>query len=151
GLNPARADDAAFLLSSFYRRSGYAQVAVKYEIHGNTLVLIVNEGPLAFIRTVRYFGNDHHNDNELSQFLLGVAPDKIAAQHLKYDVGEIGAGVDRIRGFYLSEGWLDVDVQLDDKVLSHDGTAADLVIRISEGTQYHMGAITFSAAPGFTP
>lgn len=45
GMTPARADDLAFYIASFYRKAGYSKVAVDYEIRGGKVLIKINEGP----------------------------------------------------------------------------------------------------------
>src|SRR4051794_12620138 len=45
GLTAARADDAAFFLELFYRKNGFSQVSVRYEMPGGKrLRLVIDEG-----------------------------------------------------------------------------------------------------------
>lgn len=144
GLTMARADDAAFFLGGHYRKAGFARVDVKYEIRGNTLVLQVNEGPRAVVRSVKFTGNHGYTDAELADYFSGVKAQDLAKQKLPYTEAEVSAGGDRVRGFYLSEGWLDATVDVSGTRLSGDGTAADVVVAITEGKHYTLGELSFS-------
>jgi outer membrane protein assembly complex protein YaeT len=150
GLTPARADDAAFFLGSFYRKAGYSRVEVKYEISGKTLVLRVQEGPRALLRSLRFEGNKHQDSATLAQYLMGVPVEKLAAEKIPYNEGEVSAGADRVRGLYLSEGWLDVAVDVTGTRVTADGTAAAVVVTIVEGTQYRFGTVTFAGGGDYT-
>jgi outer membrane protein assembly complex protein YaeT len=144
GLTTARADDAAYFLGMYYRKQGYARVDVKYEVRGARLVLQVSEGPRAFIRQIRFTGNRKHTDAELAEYFSGVKAEKLATEKVPYTEAEVSAGGDRVRGYYLSEGWLDAVVDVSGTRLSGDGTAADVVVAISEGQQYRLGEISFA-------
>lgn len=148
GLTQARADDAAFFLGNFYRKAGFSRVEVKYEMRGRTLVLQVKEGPRAFLRSLRFHGNRRFAEVRLAEYFAGVPVDKIAEQKIPYSEGEVSAGGDRIRGFYLSEGYLDATVDIAGTRISPDGTAADVVVNIVEGTHYTFGAVTFTGTHG---
>jgi outer membrane protein insertion porin family len=150
GLTPARADDAAFFLGTFYRGKGYARVEVTYRIEGKRLILIVKEGPRAVIRSIRFTGNQHHTAAELSPYITGVAPEALAAAQLTYSEQELSAAADRLRAYYASEGWLDATVDTKGTAVSANGTNADLVLNIVEGTRFVFGKITFSGEPGFS-
>ena len=47
GITPVRADDTAFYVGAFYRKSGFAQATVEYQIRGDRLLLTIVEGPRA--------------------------------------------------------------------------------------------------------
>ncbi len=143
GLTTARADDAAYFLGMHYRKLGYARVDVKYEVRGSRLVLQINEGPRAFVRQIKFTGNRKHTDAELAEYFSGVTAEKLATEKVPYTEAEVSAGGDRVRGYYLSEGWLDATVDVSGTRLSADGTAADVVVAISEGQQYTLGEVSF--------
>ena len=69
GLTAARADDVAFFLELFYRKHGYAKVAVRYTIGaGNHLRLDINEGPLTALGVVRFEGNTRQPPEKLFEY-----------------------------------------------------------------------------------
>lgn len=154
GLSPALADDAAFFLGVFYRRNGYSQADVKYEIvSGNTLRLMINEGPFTRLGDVTFQGNAHLPNATLLDYVTGGTrerfPDK--KKPLPFVEGDVKSGVERIRGLYRSEGYLDAVVEAPVIVLSADKTRADVIIAINEGIQYHFGKITFEGDIIFYP
>jgi len=154
GLSPALADDAAFFLSVYYRKNGYSQANVKWAIEpGNTLRLIIAEGPFTRLGTVTFRGNAHLADATLLGYVTGGIrerfPDK--KKPLPYVEGDVNSGVERIRGLYRSEGYLDAVVDPPEIVLSPDKTRADVLVTIHEGTQYHFGKITFEGDIIFYP
>jgi len=63
----------------------------------------------------------------------------------------VKGGVERIRGLYRSEGFLDAVVDPPTSVLAPDKTRADVVVTLHEGTQYHFGKITFEGDIIFYP
>ena len=75
GLTPARADDVAFFLGSFYRKQGFARAEVSYQIQGGRLILVVQEGPRALLRSLRFEGNASYDAAKLAEFLAGVTPE----------------------------------------------------------------------------
>ena len=150
GLTAARADDAAFFLGSFYRKQGFARVDVKYEIAGQALVLRVSEGPRAMVRSLKFTGQHAHAEVELAEYFAGVPAAQVAEQKLPYTEAEVSAGGDRVRGLYLSEGWLDATVDVTGTRLSADGTGADVVVAIVEGTHYQLGALSFAGDIQYT-
>lgn len=146
GLTPARADDAAFFLAAYYRKQGYSRADVKYEIRGNTLVFRIAEGPRAVLRSLEFRGNKSLTSEELALYFAGVSAKEIAGQSIAYDEAEVTAGEDRVRGYYLSLGWLDAAVNSDASKLAEDGTGAAIILTITEGTRYTFGATTFEGS-----
>src|SRR5206468_5066591 len=72
GLNPARADDLAFLLEVFYRKHGYAKVNVHYVIESqNRLRLDITEGPLMTLGKVIFDGNIQEPTDKLFEYAVG--------------------------------------------------------------------------------
>ena len=154
GLSPALADDAAFFLGVFYRKNGYSQAEVQWGIEpGNTLRLTIAEGPFTRLGEVTFRGNAHLSSTTLLGYVTGGIrerfPDK--KKPLPYVESDIKSGVERIRGLYRSEGYLDAVVDPPELVLSPDKTRADIVINIQEGIQYHFGKITFEGDIIFYP
>ena len=154
GLTPALADDAAFFLGVHYRKNGYSQAAVTWAIEpGNTLRLIVAEGPFTRLGTVTFRGNTYLPAATLFDYVTGGIrerfPDK--KKPLPYVESDVKGGVERIRGLYRSEGFLDAVVEPPQSVLSSDKTRADVLITLHEGTQYHFGKITFEGDIIFYP
>ncbi|MCX6968327.1 MAG: BamA/TamA family outer membrane protein [Verrucomicrobia bacterium] len=154
GLTPALADDAAFLLGVFYRKNGYSQVEVKWAISaGNTLRLTIVEGPFTRLGEVVFRGNAHLPASTLLGYVTGAIrerfPDK--KQPLPYVESDVKGGVERIRGLYHSEGFLDATVDPPVITISPDKTRADVAVTIHEGIQYHFGKITFEGDIIFYP
>lgn len=154
GLSPALADDAAFFLGVYYRRHGYSQAEVRWEIVSRaTLKLSIAEGPLTRLGTVTFEGNAHIPSAALLDYITGGTRERfsIRKQGLPYVEGDVASGVERIRGLYRSEGYLDAAVDPPVTRFSPDRTRADVVVTIHEGTQYRFGKITFEGDVIFYP
>jgi len=146
GATPVRADDLAFFVGTFYRKAGYAQVVVDYEIHGNKVVIKIKEGPLSLLRKITFTGNHVVDDATLYQYMIGATPEQLAKDPKKfpYTAAEVSAGADRVRGLYLSKGYLKAALDASGVQLSPDGTQADVTVRITEGPLFSIGEISFS-------
>ena len=149
GLTRARADDLAFFVASYYRTRGYARAEVTYQIRGNGLALIIREGPKALIRSLRFRGNAAFPEATLAPYVTGTKPEDLAEAKLTYSEKGLSEAADRVRGFYVSEGFLDVEVVTEGTRVIAGGTAADLQITIKEGTRYTFASVTFSTRTGF--
>ncbi len=143
GLTPAAADDTAFFLAIYYRKHGYSQVEVEEQIAGNRLILNISEGPLTSIGETRFEGNAFVDDETLKGYLLGATYERLseAGDSIPYIEGDILTGVGRIRGYYLSEGFLDAVVDEPQIDIVAGGTKANITILIEEGTRYLISPI----------
>jgi outer membrane protein insertion porin family len=150
GLTPTRADDTAYYLAAFYRSRGYSKVEVNYVIRGGTLLLSVREGPRTLIRSLQFRGNRNYTPEALSPYVSGTEPAKLAEAKLPYSEKELSEAADRVRAFYSSEGFLDVEVETKGTRVLAGGAFADLVLTIKEGTRYTFGNVTFTSGTGFS-
>ena len=146
GASPARADDAAYYLGAYYRKNGYAKVQTDYAVSGNKVVIKVNEGPRSLVHGLTFVGNTSYPAATLFEYMIGVTPEQFAKQPdiVPYHEGEVAAGVDRVRGFYVSEGYLDAKVDAADIKLTANDTRAEITVHIVEGTRYVVGEVTFA-------
>ncbi len=154
GLTPALADDTAFFLGVFYRKNGYSQAEVKWAIQPrNTLRLMITEGPFTQLGTIIFRGNTHVPAATLLGYVTGGTrerfPDK--TKPLPYVESDVRGGVERIRGLYRSEGFLDATIDPPAIALWSDKKRADVVVTVHEGTQYHFGKISFEGDIIFYP
>jgi outer membrane protein assembly complex protein YaeT len=146
GVTPARADDLSFYIGSFYRKAGYAKVAVDYEIRGDKVLIKINEGPHSTLHKLVFTGNHIVDDATLYDYMIGATPERLAREpaNFPYTTAEISAGVDRVRGLYLSKGYLNVTIDASKVQLSADGKEADVTVSITEGAAFSVGEITFT-------
>ncbi|MEQ1858329.1 MAG: BamA/TamA family outer membrane protein [Chthoniobacteraceae bacterium] len=146
GVTPARADDAAYYIGSFYRKAGFAKAQTDYAIAGDKVTVKIVEGPRSLLRGLSFAGNATHPDATLFEYMIGVTPEQFEKEPdmVPFNEGEIAAGADRVRGFYISEGHLDAKVDASGVKLSDGGTRADVAVRIVEGRRYTVGDIVFT-------
>lgn len=143
GLNPARANDTAFFLSLYFLRQGYAHVRVQERIEGNTLILDVTKGSLVTLGEIVFKGNESIDREKLLSYLIGPTRERFSRfrreDALPFIAEDIKTGASRIKGLYLSEGFVDVEVSKPEIGLSDDGTVASVTLSIVEGTRYTVG------------
>ncbi len=151
GLTPARGDDTAYYLGSFYRKRGFASAHVEYEIRGDKLVLKISEGPRSLLRGVTFIGNHAIPETTLWEYFLGATPERLAKEPelFPYNAGEISSGADRVRGLYVSEGFLDAVVDATKIDLTENGTRASVTVRIEERQRYMFGEVRFTGTTTF--
>jgi outer membrane protein assembly complex protein YaeT len=154
GLSPALADDAAFFLGVHYRRNGYSQADVQWAIEpGSTLRLTIHEGPFTQIGAITFAGNWNLSQETLSGYVTGGTRERFPnpKQPLPFVESDITGGVERIRGLYRSEGYLDATVEPPHITLTADKTSADIQNKNPESDQYRFGKITFQGDIIFYP
>ena len=145
GLTPPRADDAAYYLGAHYRKSGFARAEVTSRIQGSQLTLIVREGPRSLLRSVAFAGNPSFTDVQLSDYLIGAPPARVAEKPdlFPYSASGLAAGAERVLDFYQSEGFLDATVDASQVAMSAGDTRAAVTVRIVEGLRYTFGDVQF--------
>jgi len=146
GVTKPRADDAAYFLALFYRKHGFPNVEVRYEIRGSHLVLPVSEGRRVYLRTVRFSGNTAIDRKTLYEYMIGGTEERQLKEPTAFPfvAADLQTGVARIRGLYESEGFLDAVIDDASFAFSSDGTRADVLVRIREGRRYTVGTVTFA-------
>lgn len=145
GVTPARADDVAYYVGAYYRKNGFAKVQTDYAIGGGKVTVKIVEGPRSLVRGLSFTGNASYPEPTLFEYMIGVTPEQFAKtpDMVPFNEGEIAGGADRVRGFYVSEGYLNAQVDATEVKLSENGTRADVKVRIVEGQRYVAGEITF--------
>ena len=153
GLNAASADDAAFSLVSIYHKNGYSQAAVKWAINGDRLVLNVVEGPPPSSRKPPFPATRSIPSTQLRDYMLGETRERLSMlqQQLPYISADIETGVERLRGLYQSEGFLDSIVDQPEITFSPDKKRVLIHVTVHEGTQYRFGKLNFTGDLVFYP
>src|SRR5438477_5454035 len=147
GLTPARGDDAAFFLELFYRKHGYAKVSVRYTIEsGDHLRLDINEGPLVTLGLVNFVGNQHQPADVLFEYAVGPTRERYSKlqKKLPFVSADVEEGADLVHRLYVSNGYLESQVEKPIYHYSDDGSRVDATIPITEGRQYFFGQLSFS-------
>ena len=155
GVNPAFADDAAFFLGNFYRNHGYASAAVESKVLGvHSVELDIDEGPLTLLSGIEFRGASglpgRHAQGCRHQSHPGTPAESRKPRFPSSRRTSI-PGVDRIRGLYASEGFLDAVVDPARSSRTRNNTRASVVITVHEGIQYHFGQIGFAGDLVFYP
>ena len=142
GLTRPRADDAAYFLALFYRKHGFPNVDVAYEIRGRRLILRISEGRRTYLRQVTFAGNRAVSNATLYDYMIGATEERLLAEPTAFPFvqADVNTGVARIRGLYESEGF--IDAVIDDPVIrfSRGETAANVLVKIKEGRRYTFAA-----------
>ncbi len=147
GLSPARADDLAFFLEVFYRKHGYAKVAVRYVIEsGDRLRLDINEGPRFMLSQVIFDGNAHEPAEKLFDYLVGPTRERYSRleKRVPFVAADLEEGTHLVQRFYVAEGFLNAVVDPPSEKFQAGSSEVAVVVPIHEGGQYFFGNITFS-------
>lgn len=152
GATPTRADDAAYFTGSFYRKSGYAKVETSYEIQGDRVIVKVDEGPRTLLRKVIFTGNSTYSKQVLFEYMIGAPEERLEKDTdlFPYNQRELSNGADRVRGFYVSEGYLDAVVDASSISISADGRSATATVKITENGRYTFGDLRFAGETLFS-
>ncbi len=118
-------------LRAFYRRSGYADMTVAYEVvpnkHRNTLSVIVtiNEGRKYFVGSVKVEGNKEIALKDIMERIKVCVPGKVFSQEGMHE------DIASIQGLYFDKGYIFAGV-LESTSLSLINGSVDIVYRIVE-------------------
>ncbi|MDP3910148.1 MAG: outer membrane protein assembly factor BamA [Gemmatimonadales bacterium] len=156
-VDPAAVERSRARVDSLYRSHGFYLARTRpvyvYESDSTAvrLVLDVTEGRRVAIAQVRIDGNTHFSDAQIVGkmqtqpegfwwFKSGEYNDEKLAEDLR----------ERLPTFYGSRGFVDFQV-LDDTLLLHEGSGkATLVVRVSEGDPYRVGAFEIVGSRRFS-
>ncbi len=145
GVTPPRADDAAYYLGVHYRKNGFAKAEVTPRTDGARLTLVIREGPRSLLRSVNFTGNTSFTDAQLADYMIGAPLAQLTEkpEQFPYSASSVAAGADRVRDFYIAEGFLDATVDGSQIALSAGETRAAVTVRIVEGRKYTFGEVRF--------
>lgn len=158
GIKPRRvftrklALEAKALLIEVYRQAGRYAATIEPKIielpdKRVDLVFEVNEGPLVKITKVKFIGNQAFSDRALKNIIQSretkwyvlFTPDD------KYDSGRLKLDVQKLRQFYLQNGYANVNVKRSSGELLSDRSGFVLTFVIEEGGQYNIADITINS------
>jgi outer membrane protein insertion porin family len=153
GATRPRADDAAFLLERGLRRLGFPNATVRWELQGSpsAIVLTASHGKTRRLGAITFTGlDDGDSPKRLVDFMERATLKRetgLLRQALPYVESDIEAGLDEVAADFRSQGYLDasagpvIETETD---RSDNQLGIDIVVPITKGPLYHIGAITFS-------
>jgi outer membrane protein insertion porin family len=140
-------------IRDYYQKSGYNQVKVSYTIERNrstgfgTVTFKIVEGAKVKISSVNFVGNDHATASKLRKVMetrkWNIFSWLTGTGRLKDD--QLQDDLDKLRDYYRELGYLDVEIpaeKIDYRYPKSDKLI--LTIRVIEGRQYKVGAITIT-------
>jgi outer membrane protein insertion porin family len=138
-------------MEEMYREKGYYRVKVKDRIveeqdkkKKKTTVLVyeVSEGEKVSIAHIDFFGNRSLDSDEIRKALESAQDGWFANSDFKPKMLE--EDHERIIQMYRSSGFLDVEIVDEELHFSDDGKDLDIFITIREGTQFKVGAVSWT-------
>lgn len=126
-------------LEDYYRRLGffYARVSRRVkrtsEEGWNDVTFVINEGPQAKIRQIRYLGNDQFDVNLLKEDLK-------VHEGKPFNKDRLDQSIAKVRRRYGKEGYVFADINAEARVLD-DPSQCDIVFSIKEGKTYRVGRV----------
>jgi outer membrane protein insertion porin family len=138
----------------YYEKKGYNQISVTYDIQRDrstgqgTVIFRIHEGNKVHLSDIRFIGNAHITARKLRHQM------ETSRYHWlwswitdggRYKADQFQDDLDKLRDYYRDQGYLDIDIPQEKVILDYPGPSQLVVtIQITEGRQYHIGAISFS-------
>lgn len=130
-------------LMNYYKSLGFFNARIGRDISESndgrwlTTTFIIDEGPRYRVRNVGFIGNERFDSEQLSSLVrLKPADDESPW----FNSAKMNEDVTALRDLYGSQGYIFSDVEAEPRFLEQPGEI-DLVYRISEGEQYHVGNV----------
>ena len=145
----SRASDAAFLLESLMKRQGFQNPDVKAVISGNTIRLVVNEGPRLSIGSVYVPGFEEEEQVRLSKLFKLPGQERVLrpGQEPPFKESDIAEGLSLLIADFRSRGYWRADAKVEKQGIAPGTEEMTFVIRIAPGKLHHLGEPRFDGAP----
>ena len=136
-------DQDILRLESYYKSFGFFNARIGRELEQSdsgrwlTIRYIIDEGPRYKIRNVSFIGNQSFTSEQLDG-MVELKPN--AGEMPDFNVSKMNQDVVSLRDLYGSQGFVYSNVEAEPRFLEEPGTL-DIVYRIEEGKQYHVGNI----------
>ena len=135
-----------------YQIHGFTDITVQYRVEpieekrGTArVVYTITEGAKGSVMRVEFQGNTHFSDKILRKEMKTKAKTLIAFfdKSGRLDEAQFQQDLDSVREFYQNHGYIDAEIKDVQKERPKGGPLV-ITIAIEEGTQYHVGNVTFS-------
>ena len=147
--NAEKLEEGRQNIIDFYQRKGFTAVDVQLQVitdeaHGTArAVYTINEGEKGAVLAIRFEGNTKFSDRTLRQQMKTKAKTLISFfdKSGRLDQAQLQQDLDSVREYYQNHGYIDVSIP--EVRQEHFKSGVQLVIQVNEGTQYHVGKLTF--------
>ncbi len=116
------------------------------------LTFLIEEGEQAYIREIRFEGNKAFKGKVLKKVMESSSYFWLTSwltESGRYKKESLEADVERIREYYSNHGYLQVQVNEPQVVLSDDNEWFDIVLPVAEGEQFKVGDIQYEGSTVF--
>ncbi|MGZ9098004.1 MAG: outer membrane protein assembly factor BamA [Micavibrio sp.] len=139
-------------LYQVYRRNGRFAVTlepkiIKLDQNRVNLVFEVDEGPVTYVKGIKFVGNTRFSDDALRGEISTAETRwyKFLSTDDRYDPDRLAFDQELLRRFYLSEGYADFRVISAIAELSKDKDYFYVTFTVEEGQRYKVGNVTITA------
>lgn len=147
GFDVAANRESVSRIKSLYAEKGYRFAKVTLQKGGERtdrdVVFVIEEGPKVKVRDINFTGNEFSSTRVLKTKIATKVPvDNLGAGWIggDYDPEIVRNDVFTLKQYYLSLGFFDVEVDVDENVSETDGKVS-VNFSISEGQRYQVGNI----------
>jgi outer membrane protein insertion porin family len=150
GLSAPLADDTAYYLEVFYRRHGYPNVNVTYQIQGRELQLNITEGRYYKLGKIEFVGNQSFPPSSLNDYMIGTTRSRLSQfqKELPFVQGDLETGSGLLKNYYISQGFPNVQTEPLQFRFDEALDAVNVTVTIKEGQKFVFGAIDFPDVAG---
>lgn len=138
-------------IEELYKEKGYYRVKVTDNIDverdkeskriRNILVYVVDEGEKVSVKHIDFFGNRVIDSGDIRKIMESRQDTWLRGADFKPKV--LDSDMEKIALLYREHGFLDIEVVDKELIFSDDGKGLDIFITLKEGTQYHVGDVTW--------
>jgi outer membrane protein insertion porin family len=153
GLTAPLADDTAYYLEVFYRRHGYPNVNVNYQIRGPELQLNITEGRYYNLGKINFVGNQSFPAKSLNDYMIGTTRARLSQfqKQLPFVQGDLETGSGLLKNYYISQGFPNVQIEPLEYQFDDALDNVDVTVTIKEGQKFVFGTVTFPDVAGIPP
>jgi outer membrane protein insertion porin family len=150
GLTAPLADDTAYYLEVFYRRRGYPNVNVTYQVRGSELKLNISEGRYYKLGKINFVGNQSFPPASLNDYMIGTTRARLSQfqKELPFVQSDLETGTGLLKNFYISQGFPNVQIEPLQFQFDEALDSIDVTVTVKEGPKFVFGEITFPDVPG---
>ncbi len=147
--NVSRASDAAFLLETLMKRQGFQSPEVQPLISGNTIRLVVEEGPRLSIGSVNVPGFPEEDQVRLSRLFKLPGQERVLrpGQEPPFRESDVAEGLSLLEADFRSRGYWRAEAKVGKRGITPGTAEISFIIRIDPGPLHHLGEPRFDGAP----
>ncbi|GJM07587.1 MAG: outer membrane protein assembly factor BamA [marine bacterium B5-7] len=149
-LNPALLDNVKqSLIEQYYGVGKYnarVDMSTSPATHGRVMVnVVISEGLTAKIAGIHLIGNHTFDAKTLAKQFVLTTPNIAAffTQRDQYSRDKLQASVEKLRSFYLDQGYIEFEVRSTQVSLTPDRKHVYVTVSIREGQQYRLSSVGF--------